>query len=727
MIRASTFQPRVERLEDRTVPSFLPGNEFPVDNLSGVLNRYGEVAPAVAAAPDGHFVVTYTLTVTSGSAGGVYAKVFKPDGSVLKSDYQVNPMADAGAVLSSVAVDATGGFVIAWQVGFDAIHAQVYNASGTPVGSTIVVDQAVNEEQSSANVATDAAGDFVVTWVNNSATNSTSVFAKVYSAAGMPLTSTITVGPVISGVPAHVAMDSAGDFAVTWQQPGAIVQNNPTTAVEVQRYNLAGLAQGSAIQVASYAYAGGGFYTTFPEPVIAMDSAGAFVVAWESFVRSGLFAQRFDNTGAAQGGNIDVNQYGAASQAYVHAAMDAGGDLVISWTSVTPLFDPTNDPASDTQSEDGSGSGVYARAFDASGNDLTGEFQVSQYTHDMQATSSAAMDANGDLIFAWQSKNQGPDTWNIFGRQYIQGGAGYSVNPQSNAYIHVDAPSGMAYLAFDQTTAIGAYSNVHSNYTFNLNGVTQTYPDTSAKSATVNAPGSNNTAVLFTNDTYLGADGQTHETREVVSLGQGGGQIFRFDAAGKLYTFLQATGFNTVQAFVGRADSGLLIGTLGTANDFFISGNRFANAYSSFPAASYQIFGAPTVVAYPGSSGDLIQLYDGSGPSTYIVSGDAYSTMSGTDQGLPFFNQGVGFTHNSAIATHGGDAAIFYDSPSSDVFVGNSSGAYMYSDNPDGSLAYWDSEDGFSPVYAFSFNGGTDYAYNYDPQNNHTSGFIVLT
>ena len=30
-------------------------------------------------------------------------------------------------------------------------------------------------------------------------------------------------------------------------------------------------------------------------------------------------------------------------------------------------------------------------------------------------------------------------------------------------------------------------------------------------------------------------------------------------------------------------------------------------------------------------------------------------------------------------------------------------------------------------VYAYSFVGGTDYAYNYDPQHVHTSGFIVLT
>ena len=48
-------------------------------------------------------------------------------------------------------------------------------------------------------------------------------------------------------------------------------------------------------------------------------------------------------------------------------------------------------------------------------------------------------------------------------------------------------------------------------------------------------------------------------------------------------------------------------------------------------------------------------------------------------------------------------------------------------DDASGNLVEYDSAQGFAPVYAYSYNGGTDYAYNYDPQHNHTSGFIVLT
>src|SRR5207253_558531 len=104
--RRTSFRPRVERLEDRTVPSFLPGNEFAVDQLP-IVQKYGDIAASVAAAPNGQFVVTYTLLGPNGSPNGVYAKVFKADGTVMFSDFRVNPVdGQFGPAFSSVAVDA---------------------------------------------------------------------------------------------------------------------------------------------------------------------------------------------------------------------------------------------------------------------------------------------------------------------------------------------------------------------------------------------------------------------------------------------------------------------------------------------------------------------------------------------------------------------------------------------------------------------------------------------
>jgi hypothetical protein len=88
----------------------------------------------------------------------------------------------------------------------------------------------------------------------------------------------------------------------------------------------------------------------------------------------------------------------------------------------------------------------------------------------------------------------------------------------------------------------------------------------------------------------------------------------------------------------------------------------------------------------------------------------------------------VGFRFNEAIAQHPGqDSAFFYDSPANDVFVGGAGLSYMYSTDAGGNLTEYDSAMGFAQIYASSFVGGVDYAYVYDANHNHVSGFNRLT
>jgi hypothetical protein len=724
--RRTTFRPRVEPLEDRTVPSLLPGNEIAVDQLSSP-PKYGDIAASVATAPGGQFVVAYTLLAPDGSPNNVYAKVFHADGTVAANDFQVNP-AGIGAGFASVAVDTAGDFVVVWNAGNAAIEAQLYNASASPVGSTIVVDQVANRAEYSPSVAMDAAGDFVVTWAYGPPGTSASAQARVYSAAGVPLTSAFTVGTdgyTPFGVPVtpHVAMDAAGDFAVAWENTSAS-SNTETFEVDVQHYNLAGAAQGNLIQVATFT-AGTPNTLQLDSPAIAMDQTGNFVVSWESFAQAGLFAQRFDNTGTAQGSLINVNQYGAAYQAYITAAMNASGAFVISWTSVTPGQFPPNDPATDTESEDESSLGVFARGFDASGNDLTGEFQVNQRTFDAQATSSAAIDSSGHLIFAWQSRNQGPNAWNIFSRQYIEETAGYSIGTnQFGRYLNVTAPTDqVTAFAYNQAAAIGAYG-FHANHLLSVNGVTQTYPD--AIQLPINVQGVGGTALLYTNDTYLGTDQLMHSTAEQVVLGRGNDGIA---ALGTGEAPLQISGIFNAYAFLDSSDIGDLTPANGMQNTLVTAGSY---SYLTSGDSFNYIHGAGYVASYAMNTTDVVYHYDGSGPSTLVVSGPdqmtgSYSFMYGTDGGVPFSNRAFGYRTVHGIAQHAGDTAYIDDSVLSDVFVGFTAYAYMYADNPDGTFAYFNSASGFDQVYAYSLMGGTDYAYNYDPQHNHTSGFIVLT
>jgi hypothetical protein len=69
-----------------------------------------------------------------------------------------------------------------------------------------------------------------------------------------------------------------------------------------------------------------------------MDADGDFVVAWESAGQDGyalgVFAQRFDAAGVAQGSEFQVNSFTADSQVRPAAAMDADGDFVVAWDSL---------------------------------------------------------------------------------------------------------------------------------------------------------------------------------------------------------------------------------------------------------------------------------------------------------------------------------------------------------------------------------------------------------
>jgi hypothetical protein len=136
--RLATFRPRVECLEDRTVPSLLPGNELLLSGQSSALSTQGDVGATVAAAPDGHFVATYVQQDDIGRVIGIYARLFNADSTPASNEILVNGQITSGS--PCVAMDSAGDFVVAWK-NFAGIFAQLYDPTGHPVGSNLAVDQ----------------------------------------------------------------------------------------------------------------------------------------------------------------------------------------------------------------------------------------------------------------------------------------------------------------------------------------------------------------------------------------------------------------------------------------------------------------------------------------------------------------------------------------------------------------------------------------------------------
>src|SRR5688572_7580978 len=107
---------------------------------------------------------------------------------------------------------------------------------------------------------------------------------------------------------------------------------------------------------------------TFAQAV-ASDAAGNYVAVWSSQLQDGtgwgVYAQRFNAAGAAQGSEFRVNTVTAADEQYASVAMDASGDFAVVWTTSA-----TAD------------AGVRVQRYDASGVAQGGETQVNTYTTD---------------------------------------------------------------------------------------------------------------------------------------------------------------------------------------------------------------------------------------------------------------------------------------------------------------------------------------------------------
>ncbi len=319
------------------------------------------------------------------------------------SDQKINTSTPLNQTLPSVAMDANGDFVVAWsnqtQPGPNYLYdvdARVYNAAGQAQTGEIVVAQTTGGTNPS--VAMDANGDFVVSWqVLNASTGLYlyGISAQRYNLAGAPQGGTIVLNSgatnATAGEAPKVAMDTAGDFAITYQGYDA-----NSHGIFAERFNSSGVSQGSGIFPVNTVTTG-----NQGAPTIAMDSAGDFVIAWEDGGQAqpaGIYAQRYNSSGVVQGGNTAISTVasGSTSPANPSVAMEPTGQYAIAWQF------------NQTASGVGNGfQGVETQRFSATGTALTSVIQLNTPENYNQGNASVAIDSEGDFVVAWESYGQG--------------------------------------------------------------------------------------------------------------------------------------------------------------------------------------------------------------------------------------------------------------------------------------------------------------------------------
>lgn len=183
-------------------------------------------------------------------------------------------------------------------------------------------------------------------------------------------------------------------------------------------------------------------------PAVGMNERGRYVVAWDGRGTGdldGVFVRVYDERGVARSLELRANTTTAKIQSSPRAAMDDAGNFIVVWQS---------------QDQDGSGYGIYARVFDRVGNPKTAEIPVNQTTAADQSAADVASLRDGRFVVVWQSAT-GTSSSAVLARWYSPDGVARTAEVSvassgQNPAVTTDA-AGTATVSWRTTPVFGYF------------------------------------------------------------------------------------------------------------------------------------------------------------------------------------------------------------------------------------------------------------------------------
>lgn len=252
------------------------------------------------------------------------------------------------------------------------------------------------------HTASDANGDTVVVWRGEeTVADRHNVYASILAPDGTVKKSSFLVDATsYTKREPTLAVAPNGSFVVSWEgyDSGAYV-------IRARRFDAQGGALGSEVTVFSSKS------TQVFQPAVAMNDS-TFVVAWRGPDPKGgkfseIYAQRFTAAGTKVGGVFMANTDANVRHVEPSADMDRAGNFVIAWSNEVNGM--------------GTGTGIYAQRFSASGAKLGGEFRVNLSTGSEWNSSEVAVGPDGEFAVVWQG-NKATGGSGCFGQLYAADG-----------------------------------------------------------------------------------------------------------------------------------------------------------------------------------------------------------------------------------------------------------------------------------------------------------------
>lgn len=239
-----------------------------------------QLAPVVAMAPDGRFVVGWEDDAAGNGDSQVMVRGFQADGTEGFADLSVHSDTMGQRIRPALALDATAGFVVAWQDDSDGngtyqIHARGFDASGAERFARITVNSEAAGQQRNPAIGATAAGSFVVAWEDDQDNDGNhQILARGFDAAGTAVLPDFPVHTSAAGQHRwpSLSMSVDGAFAIAWQDDS---DGNGTHQIRAHTFHAGGatwLDEWTANQIADGEQL---------LPAIALAKAGTVVTVWE--------------------------------------------------------------------------------------------------------------------------------------------------------------------------------------------------------------------------------------------------------------------------------------------------------------------------------------------------------------------------------------------------------------------------------------------------------------
>ena len=315
-----------------------------------------------------------------------------------------------------------GGWIVVWESGQEPnqeVFGRRFNRDGGAVGDEFQINSSTGNQQQKPIVAGLSDGGWVVTWMSNDQLDGSewAVKAQIYSAGGQPVAQEFLVNSytLSSQFAPVVAALTDGGFVIAWMSNG---QDGSSWGVFGQRYDSSGAAQGAEFQVNTYSSFEQG------DASIAGLADGGWVITWMSDVQDGsswgVYGQRFGSDGAAVGGEFKVNSFTGGEQRDANVTSLTDGGWVVVWASL---------------GQDGEGFGAFGQRYRANGEPVGEEFLINSTIGLDQVAPDVTALRDGGFMVTWASYGQTGPSYSVFGQQYnadgVPVGSEFSVGSQN--------------------------------------------------------------------------------------------------------------------------------------------------------------------------------------------------------------------------------------------------------------------------------------------------------